>query len=742
MIFLRNLLFLLLLFISNISFAQEVPQKNWKKLIADAIEFERYGDIYRAALYFQAAYEQNKDRKDLAYVAGNYFLETREYTKAIKSLEEVKNIPSDSIIVKAGYKYAYCLKMLGRYSEAKDAFNQFLKSYKGDDYNKVKDNIEIELLGCEYGLKSEEYTNKNISIFYLDNGVNTNKTEFGPIPLNDSVLFFSSTASGTAKIFRTTKDSDGLWTKPSLSTIFTNKIEKTHYGNGSFSADGKRFFFTQCEVVENGQTRCQIYMMKMEGNKWSSPKKLPETVNEPNSNNTHPNVTVVDGEEILYFSSDRVAGKGGLDIWFSSRPLNSKDLNFTEAKNLGSNVNSWKNEITPFYYKGTNTLYFSSNGRNSAGGFDVFKVSGDRQKWDLPQNLGFPINSSYDDLYFIWGNSKESGFFISNRVFENKKFSTADDDLFYFQEEKNQLMLFGAVYSEKDPAKTPLREINLKVFEVDNGLEELVFDKIFSPAIEYKVSLEAGKEYLIEVSAAGFNKYTEKISTLDVQGIESKNLDIALKLPGETIAKVEPKFLIVPDKYNSKEFAYKLPLSAPVDPKTGKAFALGTDVFNAFKSADEIATKADERKVYWENGILKAVEKVVVAVVEPKKEIIELNNIQEPQNKKITSYKIQIAAVRNFKEDLFDELKKEELKKYKIEFEKLDGSEMTRVLIAPSQKNPDGSEGFKSTEDITKLQLYLLDHTRFKSSFVAKYENGIRQNGFIKGFNEDGSERD
>jgi len=738
---LRNLLTLLLLSLCSFTIAQEVPQKNWKKLIADAIEFERYGDIYRAALYFQAAYDQNKDRKDLAYVAGNYFLETREYSKAIKSLEEVKNIPSDSIIVKAGYKYAYCLKMLGRYAEAKDAFSQFLKSYKGEDYNKVKENIEIELLGCEYGLKSDEYTNRNISVFYLDNGINTNKTEFGPITQNDSVLFFSSTSSGTAKIYKTVRDSDGAWSKPSLSPIFNNKIEKTHYGNGSFSADGKRFYFTQCEVVENGQTRCQIYMMKVEGNKWSNPKKLPESVNEPNSNNTHPNLTVVDGEEILYFSSDRKGGKGGLDIWFSSRPLNSKELNFSEAKNLGLNVNSWKNEITPFYHNSTGTLFFSSNGRNSAGGFDVFKVLGDRSKWELPQNMGFPINSSYDDLYYVLGNSRESGFLISNRVFDNKKFSTADDDIFYFQEEKKQLLLFGAVYSEKDPAKTPLREINLKVFEINNGIEELVYDKIYSPAIEYKVSLDAGKEYLLEVTASGFNKHTETISTANVQSVESKQLNIALKLPSEAVVKVDPKFIVVPSKYNSKELSYKLPLTAPVDPKTAKPFVEGTEVSNAFKAADVIAKKAEDRKVYWDNGVLKAVEKEVIAIVEPKETKIELNSSKESE-KKIISYKIQIAAVRNFKEDLFDELKREEFEKYKVEFEKLDGSEMTRVLITPNQKNPDGSEGFKSTEDITKLQLYLLDHTRFKSSFVAKYENGIRQSGFIKGFNEDGSERD
>jgi hypothetical protein len=726
------------LFSCNI-FCQEIPQKNWRRLVSEAEEFEKLGDILRAAKYYEAAYDLKEDRKDLTYLAGKYYLETRDYIKAVKCLEEVKNQPQDSVIKIPGFKYATALKQLGQYQESKNAFSEFIQNYKGQDKERMQNLSELEILGCDFALKSQEYTNNNIKIKHLSGGINSEKTEFAPIPFDKNVLYFSSTSSGVAKIYRTQRNSDGSWTAPQVPAIFI-KMEKTHFGNGTFTPDGNIFYFTQCEITDKGKTRCQIYQMQKEGDKWSLPSKLPEFINQVGSTITHPCVTVSDAKEILYFSSDREGGKGGMDLWCTVRDPKAKDNAFTLPKNLGTNINTWNDEVTPYYNSGNKTLFFSSNGRNSAGGFDIYKAAGEQLKWDFPQNMGFPINSSADDMYYITNDAHGGGYLVSNRTFGNSKFSTTDDDIFFFNELKKQLLLKGTVYSEKDIAKTPLREVNIKIFELIDGSEELIHDKNFAPASEYNFILDAGKDFVMEVNAGGFMTNTANISTKAVNTQETRIKDIAMRVP-EELVKTEPKFVIVPAKYNSKENAYLLPVYQPTNPKTGKPYEEGTDIFKAFKDAEAVAQKSDVRMVYWNNGVLVPFIKDIASIKKPGADNKNPTVVKEPEKNKIVNvaYKIQVAAVRKFRDYMYDELQEGELKKYKLVFEEIDGG-ITRIIVSPKSKNTDGSEGFKDRNEILKILEYLVDHTRFKTSFIVKYENNNRVGGRIKGFTEDGKE--
>ena len=163
-------------FLSFGIFGQEVPQKSWRKLMSEAEEFEMLGDLSRAAIYYEAAYKQKEERKDLIYRAGNFYLETRDYNKAAKCLEEVKNFDQDSIIKIPGFKYASALKQLGRYQEAKEAFSEYILIYKGSDKEKMQTLTDLEILGCDFALKNQEYTNKEIKVKHLGEGINSERT--------------------------------------------------------------------------------------------------------------------------------------------------------------------------------------------------------------------------------------------------------------------------------------------------------------------------------------------------------------------------------------------------------------------------------------------------------------------------------------------------------------------------------------------------------------------------------------
>lgn len=116
----------------------------------------------------------------------------------------------------------------------------------------------------------------------------------------------------------------------------------------------------------------------------------------------------------LYFISDRPGGYGGKDIWSSER-LSSG--NWSEPVNLGSKINTAEDEESPFMMADGATLYFSSKGHNSMGGYDVFNSTlSDDGYWSVPENLGAPVNSTADDNYFITDSRGINAYYSSNKM--------------------------------------------------------------------------------------------------------------------------------------------------------------------------------------------------------------------------------------------------------------------------------------------------------------------------------------
>ena len=212
----------------------------------------------------------------------------------------------------------------------------------------------------------------------------------------DSLIYFTpeniDTAMPVRQFYRAKKEG--------MDWIGGKKVEKpfnlpgVETGNGVFSRDGKRFYFTRCEKNWKDEVICSIYKITREGDGWSEAKKLPAIINDPNYTSTQPALgrTVKSDREIIYFVSNRPDGKGGLDLWYSIWN-DEKDL-FSKPRNLGSRINSAGDEMTPFYNLSKRTLYFSSDGHQGLGGLDIFKSFGGRRRWENPVNVGYPLNLS------------------------------------------------------------------------------------------------------------------------------------------------------------------------------------------------------------------------------------------------------------------------------------------------------------------------------------------------------------
>ena len=344
----------------------------------------------------------------------------------------------------------------------------------------------------------------SLTVTRLPNVVNTNQDEIHPIPFGEDILYYSSNFREANKIYRTEKMSSE-WKEPLQPVVFEN-TEKKHFQGGSFTPNKARFYFSQCDMV-NGEYLCKIYVMQRSGQSWSKPKKLPEYINKEGYTTSDACVHVVDGEEILYFSSDRKGGRGGRDIWFAIKKSDTKDLEFEEPVNLGKIVNTQGDEISPFYDRSENTLYFSSNGqKKNLGNLDIYTIIGEKTVWEKPILLKSPVNSKYDDAYFRLADQTLSGFFSSNRSNTKRVANQKDYDIYHLKnyriiknlplQKKRQVKVEGKILNKENISKK-ITDIRVELC-LGQGMEQLQ-QYMFADSGNYSFIVDADKTYFIKL---------------------------------------------------------------------------------------------------------------------------------------------------------------------------------------------------------------------------------------------------
>ena len=480
------------------SFCAPLYAQSWKKMEKTADGFFQKGDYAQAAAMYENALKK-KNNKALSFKAGESYYLLRDFRKAAQAYESIKNDNASFPLI--GLKYARSLKQDGRYEEAAKAFQNFRDTYTGEGKMVLEEIVQIELRGCD--LAKNMTPQEGVEEIRPGNTINTADNEFAPVSITPDVLFFSSTMGGQARIYRS--DYLGLsWGKSTTPPNFP-LIQNGQYCHGSLAPDGSRFYFTICEnkgKFDNLTTRCEIFVIrKLAQEGWSSPERLPDYINTNGVTATQPWVTYRGDVEILYFASNRSGGKGGMDLWYVTRNLNS-DAGFSQPVNLGPGVNTQGHEMTPYYSTEEGSLYFASNGLPSLGGFDLFKTKGDLANWSSPDNIGKPFNSQADELYLVKTNEGNTIFLSSNRSFGSDKTTNRDDDIFEFRVKPKALLLEGAAFDQE--LGEPMRSYNLSLFEVQsNGNEILLLSRILTDG-NYTLEVLPQRQYRVEVNAEGY----------------------------------------------------------------------------------------------------------------------------------------------------------------------------------------------------------------------------------------------
>lgn len=391
-------------------------QNNLKKYLEFAQEQYDKGDYYYAMEYYEKAMEFDSNSVDILWKYAETAKAYKDYRKAEFYYAKVYDREESRIYPSSLLNLGLMQKQNGKYDDALNTFKRAKKKYykekKGYNYRKAKKEIESTVWA-----KSAIIDTSKVRLEQLPSTVNTPNSEFGHGIYNDQLLFSSLRADSIS-------GAEEVYSKEYTTSIYSSKIADNSFeeseqlkalfikefntGNGSFSLDGNRFYFSKCG--EDGYNySCKIMVAQYSNNKWTYIDSLGDIVNEPGSNTTMPSIAEIDGDEVLFFASDREDSKGGLDIFYCTIKNGNQ---YGRVRSLKA-VNTIDNDVTPWWDPIEKRLYFSSPWHNGFGGFDIH-YSEYTTKFGKPKNAGIPTNSSANDLYFFTYN--DTSFVTSNRL--------------------------------------------------------------------------------------------------------------------------------------------------------------------------------------------------------------------------------------------------------------------------------------------------------------------------------------
>ena len=418
-------------------------------------------------------------------------------------------------------RLAEAKQRLGKYAEAQQLYRRFLyiDTPTGMTADALKE-AQLGLANAEWAQKLKESQSGSVTLIELDSTINTRQySEYSPYPAGDTLWYSSYSApfKGDKHVpQRHLIRSKRAVFKDNYLTVsdveFLNEA-KAHVGHVAFNRNGDALFYTVGHFVNAADIQFEIYeRRKKKDNSWGPPIKLPASINSPGYTTTEPNLayfTADGGKEVLLFVSDRPGGKGKRDIWVSPilRDSMGRD-SFLTPYNLDS-LNTTEDDVTPFYHNRTQTLYFSTMGYPSLGGFDIYKVIGQGQAWSTPQNLGPAINGSANDVYYTLNSSGKTAFFASNRRGQtNYSEEACCYDIYQANLVKPEMIAVTFNKTSGDSLSTT----EMQLFEITpEGPKSVV--KIQVAGNNFPFPLDPGKKYMLVASKPYFEPDTIRFET-------------------------------------------------------------------------------------------------------------------------------------------------------------------------------------------------------------------------------------
>lgn len=471
------------------------------KTYNDGVTYYEYFDFKKAETLFKIAVTHDPGFYEAYMMLGELYSKQNNHVRAAENYRKAVSVDSLAYIP-VYFSLANAEMMVEDYSSALNHYRAYLRNGGGNEKNRKAAVKNIR--NCEFALEAV----KNPVPFNplsIGSTINTKDDEYWPsLTADGQTLMFTRQSYGPSRQlsrnlyqedFYISYKSDTGW----MVSVNAGEPLNTPQNEGAqtLSSSGNYMYFTSCDRP-GGLGSCDIYFSAYSNGKWSIPYNLGSPVNTASWEST-PSISA-DGC-MLFFSSSRTGGSGGKDIWYS---IIKENGTWSKPVNPGKMINSDGDEMSPFIHFDGRSLYFASNGRPGMGGFDIYLTRmKEDSTWTEPQNLGYPVNTSSDEMGLVIEAGGQKAYFSSKRENSNGK------DIFWFN-------------LDKSFRPNPVSYLKGRVTDRQNGMRlkadyeliNLTTGKITvkgktDETGNFLVCLPSGNNYGINVSKAGYLFYSE-----------------------------------------------------------------------------------------------------------------------------------------------------------------------------------------------------------------------------------------
>jgi outer membrane protein OmpA-like peptidoglycan-associated protein len=528
----------------------------------------------------------NSSNPELNYKAGVSALYSDKKEEAagflLKAFELKNDISADMLFL-----IGRALQYAGRFTEGIEKFNDYLNSTG----KKSKENIALAKKGieeCNSALKIVQDTLR-ISITNAGANINSISDDYAELLTADgNTLFFASRRElpGSNNHYKDSKFDENIFVSQRTNDLWGpaasagNKINTKYCEAPLYINPANDLLYIYSGYEKGGD----IKMSKFKKGQWQTPQAVPYKINTKGSETAF--TFSPSGNEIYYVTDKGKNSFGGKDIYFIKR---LGERRWSKPQNAGPMINTpWDEESVRFSKTG-DTLWFSSRGHNSIGGFDIFySVRDQNGVWDSVKNCGYPVNTPWDDMFFYPSPANDSIFyFVSNRgggtggldIYQGRVMPPEPEPVAFVEEVLPVVPAPAEPVMQPEPVKQLVLNLTGKVKDSENGdpviakidvidsVTKLVVATTASSDVDgsYKVGLPEKKSYTIDVKATGFlpemkqivipESYSQEIYNLDVELIKVK---VGKRVVLNNILFETGKSILTPGSYSELDRLYNI----------------------------------------------------------------------------------------------------------------------------------------------------------------------------------------